>query len=802
MSVKKLKAGVSLLLLSVLVSVNVLAQGVSLIIQKSVDQEVIAPGEQVVYTLNIANTGSTAATNVVVEDKLSPLLTFVSATAGGAPIANSPDTIVRWTFARIEPGQSGSVSVITSADFASDGQSFGNVATINSDGTSLFTSNNKIVFVSAQANLEVSKSVSRTQVTTGETVVYTLEYGNTGTTDATNVLLSDVLDSGLEFVSASDNGSYDGPSRTVSWSDSEVPIGQSGAVTLVTKVGVVPDNSIIPNTATISGTGTGLISSEEVSLLVSNKAALDVTLTTDTGPVEPGGVIQYTTTVLNTSSVIAENVAVTTNIPSNTRYLNNLGGGVYDNTGQVIWDIGNLGPGQMTSVGLLARVDTPLANGTEISATSNVTALNAVAAGASLLLFVSTEPVLTLTKSASATQVSPGDQLTYTLEYGNVGNDTAEQVIVRDYLPSRTTFVSASEGGIFSQGLITWNVGSVRRGGSGILNLTVQVDSPLSNGTMLKNVAEAESLRSFPISSPTITTLVSSLPDLQLSKVASRTVAAPDDEITYTLTYQNTGTTLGRDVTITDILPPQTEFIRADKGGKEVTAGVVQWLFSQVQPAQSGTVSVTVRVASAIKNGTVLHNTASISSNGTSPSVAPIVDTVVNSAPDLSLTKSGTPDTVLAGDIISYTLSYQNTGSDSATAMVIRELVPENTIFVSASNGGVFDGLTNTVSWSLGVVPALSGSSVTMAVSVDPQTAAGTTIANIAEISSTELAPIVAQYAVVVGMPIVLPRDIPTLSLLWLMLLIAMIIALVAYSTSARSDYALSVSGESTAHNQ
>jgi uncharacterized repeat protein (TIGR01451 family) len=184
----------------------------------------------------------------------------------------------------------------------------------------------------------------------------------------------------------------------------------------------------------------------------------------------------------------------------------------------------------------------------------------------------------------------------------------------------------------------------------------------------------------------------------------------------------------------------------------------------------------------------VVHNTASILSNGTSPSVAPIVDTVVNSAPDLSLTKSGTPDTVLPGEIISYTLSYQNTGSDSATAVVIRELVPENTIFVSASNGGVFDDLTNTVSWSPGAVPALSGSSVTMAVRVDSETAAGTTIANIAEISSTELASLVDQYAVVVGMPIVLPKDIPTLSLQWLMLLIAMIIALVAYGTSARSD--------------
>jgi len=54
------------------------------------------------------------------------------------------------------------------------------------------------------------------------------------------------------------------------------------------------------------------------------------------------------------------------------------------------------------------------------------------------------EPVLTISKSAPASVIS-GQDLTYTITYGNTGsdNDNATGVAINDTLPSGTSFVHA-----------------------------------------------------------------------------------------------------------------------------------------------------------------------------------------------------------------------------------------------------------------------------------------------------------------------------------------------------------------------
>ena len=76
---------------------------------------------------------------------------------------------------------------------------------------------------------------------------------------------------------------------------------------------------------------------------------------------------------------------------------------------------------------------------------------------------------LTITKSAPAT-VSPGASLTYTITYGNTGGADATNVVIRDTVPTGTTFVSATDGGTEAGGVVTWNIGTV---GTGVVGQTV-----------------------------------------------------------------------------------------------------------------------------------------------------------------------------------------------------------------------------------------------------------------------------------------------------------------------------------------
>jgi uncharacterized repeat protein (TIGR01451 family) len=69
-------------------------------------------------------------------------------------------------------------------------------------------------------------------------------------------------------------------------------------------------------------------------------------------------------------------------------------------------------------------------------------------------------PVLTVSKTAPASVFS-GQPLTYTLTYGNDGQSSAADVLITDTVPAGTTFVSATGGGAFASGVVTWNIGAL-----------------------------------------------------------------------------------------------------------------------------------------------------------------------------------------------------------------------------------------------------------------------------------------------------------------------------------------------------
>src|SRR5438477_1846948 len=62
--------------------------------------------------------------------------------------------------------------------------------------------------------------------------------------------------------------------------------------------------------------------------------------------------------------------------------------------------------------------------------------------------------------------------------------------------------------------------------------------------------------------------------------------------------------------------------------------------------------------------------------------------TTVNTSANLALTKSDSPDPVLAGNNITYTLTVTNNGPSDATGVSLSDAIPAGTTFVSATGGG------------------------------------------------------------------------------------------------------------------
>lgn len=728
-------------MLSILFASLAQAQPV-LTISKSASSFILNEGSQLVYTLDVSNTGDATATNLLIEDDLSSRVIFESATGGGRIGTQAPKgAVVTWAFASIAAGQSGSVSVITTVD-ATVLQDWSNTATIVSDQTPLTASNTVTVIVLDKPELTLAKSVSRTDVNTGDSLVYTLQYSNVGGTAANNIVITDTLASNLTFVSADNSGTLAG--NVITWTGRRLEPGQSGSVTFTATANAV--TGTISNNASIDSDETAPVASNSVSTTVHSETAIKVLTTSSPGVVKPGNVVQFTTQIKNLTKNPAEDVLVTGLIPANATYIANLGGGTFS-ADKVTWNIGRMGPLQTQSLVVSVRLDDDLANREQITYNSSAILSNGTNAGSSIIIFVTSEPEMTLQNTASQRTIGAGQELTYTLDFANKGSESPATAL-RDYLPYRTTFVSATDGGTFANGVVSWDIGTVAANASGSVAVTVRTDSPLQNGTVLNNVAEIETIFDVPVSA-IADVIVSTLPSLTLSTTTDQRVVSAGSNLSYRLQYQNTGASTANNVVIANILPQSTTFVPPSSGGTE-SGGVVSWNIGTLAPGQSGFIDLTVLVSNVIVNGTVLHNGSSIRSDNTPPQQALLVDTAVNSQPELQLIKQASLQQAAPGDNVTYTINYVNSGSDAATNVVLTDLLPDMTSFVSASNNGTLNNATGAITWNIGSVPALATGSVSLVVALHDDATDGSVISNTAGIESAETGLAIASAAVTV----------------------------------------------------
>ncbi len=139
---------------------------------------------------------------------------------------------------------------------------------------------------------------------------------------------------------------------------------------------------------------------------------------------------------------------------------------------------------------LQVRVNTPLANGTVINNAARISDSNGGApVVATAATTVNSDHQFTLSKSA-ASVIQAGQLLTYTINWGMTGDEPSNSVTITDAVPANTTYVGSCTGGCTQAGgVLTWALGARVPGNSGTVQFTVQVVSPLPNGTVINNTA-------------------------------------------------------------------------------------------------------------------------------------------------------------------------------------------------------------------------------------------------------------------------------------------------------------------------
>lgn len=193
-------------------------------------------GENLTYQITVSNDGTSSLYNVTVSDDLGGStnpLSFLDGSGtyniNGITSFIIPTSVRPLTFVLPSPLASGETAVITyvarvSSGLAEDTDTITNSATITANegsttGTLITVSPNPSVSVSRGefADVTLSKSVSASQITSGETFSYTIDLSNSGNLDATGVVITDTLPE--NFTISSVTSETNGVTTTFSASD-------------------------------------------------------------------------------------------------------------------------------------------------------------------------------------------------------------------------------------------------------------------------------------------------------------------------------------------------------------------------------------------------------------------------------------------------------------------------------------------------------------------------------------------------------------------------------------------------------
>ncbi|WP_187276457.1 DUF11 domain-containing protein [Parahaliea maris] len=705
-------------------------------LDKSVSASLAQPGDQLIYRIDFSNNGTVPATNVVIEDTIPAGITL-DQTFGATVVGN---TLI-WNVGSVPAGATGSVTFTATVDSpAVDGTVLQNNALLRAFGLSAIK-DSVTTTIASEARFDLTKQASRTSAKPGDSITYTIQYVNSGTDTATAAVLEDFLPPDVTFVSASSNGSHS--NGTVSWNLGDVAAGAIGSETVTVQVNSpLADGTDLINFANISSVDTGTVPANPVTVAVSSAPALTINKTVSKTTAVPGDTLTYRIDITNTGTDQATNVVVEDQLPALVRYISSIG---QHNNGRVEWTIPVLAAGKTTSLTLVTAVELAAANGDKLRNSVSVQSDQTpplTADSTPSQVIVSANPALQLTKTASATTVVPGQSVTFTMSYVNAGTGNAQNATLSDTLPPGLVPQSASNGGLISGQNVNWNLGDLPPWISGQVTVTAQVASPLPNNTDLINLAQLLSASSS--TSATATVTVSSAPVLQVDKTVSRSNAQPGDNLTYTITYRNTGTDIATGVVLSDQLPPELSFSGSTGGGNHNGSGLVIWNLPDLPANSSNTVTLSATVNSPIPNGTVIHNSASIDSIETNAVASPVApaNVTINSAPALTISKAASVSQVTPGQRVSYTLTYENIGTDTASNLTLTDNLPPELTFISADSGAVFNPASGTVRWDIGTVDANDGGSVIVTAEVNAPLPNGLQIYNFATISGSNAPPV------------------------------------------------------------
>lgn len=599
------------------------------------------------------------------------------------------------------------------------------------------------------------KSVNTAVTYVGEKVTYTVTLANTGMNPLTNISLRDLLPDGFTFVpeSVTVNGSNQPDANPKNgFSVPDLPGPSTLTVTFQATADFIPKVNPTLNTASTTYSYTPVVGGIP-DVFTKNSTPVDVTILAPQadlavskirapGQVLSGSVLTYTLNVTNKGPHAAHQVTLTDPTPAgllSPEY--SVDGGrtwlPFDGT----YALNTMPPG--TSSTILVR-GTVSATAPELI--TNTATVSSPTADPNLsdnsdtvLTPVSFLADLSMTKTASAPTIQAGNVLTYTLTAQNNGPNAAQNVTITDSIPSSLLSPEYSiDGGT------TWRPW---RGAYTVSTLAANDSVSLLLRGTLSNAATGTLTNLATVSSPTpdpnpgnnsqtVLTPITTRADLSITKTADQTAVQAGNVLTYTLTAQNSGPNDAKDVQVTDTVSPLlTDPQYSIDGGITWRSWRGAYTFPNLSAGERERILIRGTVSTSATG--VLTNLATISSATPDPNPGNNSDTMltpITTAANLVMTKTADQTSVPAGNVLTYTLTAQNNGPNTAQNVRITDSIPGNLLAPEYSADGGATWQTWSGSYTLDRLPA--DSSVSILIRGTVNSAATGSLTNAATVSS------------------------------------------------------------------
>ncbi len=284
-----------------------------LTITKLDNPDPVNAGATLAYTIIITNSGDADGTAVIVTEHYDPNFTFWAA----SPLPDDYGTGNRtWTVDTLEVGAS--QTIIVWGNVASPlpvGTVLTNQITLDSDQTTPVTIT-EVTDVTTASELTVSKIDIPDPVPAGGNLTYIISYQNGGTAPAEDVVITEMYDSQVTYLSASplpDLGNN-------VWYTDTLAVGEGGSIQVTVRVNTpLPDGTTLTNSVTIDSAHTSPQTYVETTGVSAPDLAV-VAATHEPSIFSPGELMNYTVTYSNTGHREAENAIITTTLPPDTTY--------------------------------------------------------------------------------------------------------------------------------------------------------------------------------------------------------------------------------------------------------------------------------------------------------------------------------------------------------------------------------------------------------------------------------------------------------------------------------------------------